>query len=317
MKNRRIIYILLPFAFPAGGVAVIYEHVEILSRHGFRAFVALPEKPAVDFYQTKAPLLIHHGNLNVQPGDIYVIPEDFRDYMEALRNVPARKIMFCQNQYYLPFSDNPSAGFAEYHVDGLIVSSESLRNFFGDVYAMHDVPLIPCAVDTGLFSAKPHKVRQIAYMPRKLPAEAAFIEATFKRMYKEYAEIPWVSISNKTRREAAGILGISEVFLSLSHKDSFGLPPLEAMACGCLVAGFHGDGGREYMNDRNGWWAETGDWLGAVRGLAKALKLAEKGGGQLEELRGEMARTVGRYSTERMQRELLGFWEQEIRTPFN
>jgi hypothetical protein len=41
MNKRRIIFILEPFEFPAGGVAVIYDHVDILSLNGFNAFVAL------------------------------------------------------------------------------------------------------------------------------------------------------------------------------------------------------------------------------------------------------------------------------------
>jgi hypothetical protein len=74
MKNRRIIFILEPFEFPAGGVAVIYDHVEILSQNGFQAFVALPKKPSVDFYNSKAPMIID-SNIKYQEGDIYVIPE--------------------------------------------------------------------------------------------------------------------------------------------------------------------------------------------------------------------------------------------------
>ncbi len=51
------------------------------------------------------------------------------------------------------------------------------------------------------------------------------------------------------------------------------MPPLEAMASGCLVAGFHGDSGREYMNQNNSWWEEDGDWLTCVNGLAALLNL--------------------------------------------
>lgn len=316
LKNRRIIYILHPFDFPSGGVAVIYEHVEVLVRNGFDAYVALPEKPAVDFYNSTAPLIIHHGRWDVRLGDIYVIPEGLMAYAELLKSAPVRKIMFCQNQYYMPFSDNPLLGFGEYHVDGVIASSVAIRSFFNEVYRMPDVPLIPCAVDTAMFPDMRTKVRQIAFMPRKLPHEAQFIQATFRRMYKQYAAIPWVAIEGRTRREAAEVMAASEVFLSLSHLESFGLPPLEAMACGCLVAGYHGDGGREYMNARNGWWADPGDWRACVKGLASALQLLETGGEALENVKREMAATVGRYTPERMEQALLGFWEAEVSIPF-
>lgn len=316
MKNRRIIFLLKPFDKPFGGAGVLYKHVDLLNQHGFHAFIALSEKPSVDYYDFNIPLLIHNDSIELEPSDICVIPEVFPDYMEALRSIRAKKIMFCQNQYYLPFKQNPEIGILEYPVDSFIVSSEALRTFFYDVYGIANIPLIPYAIDTQVYVSVQNKVRQIAFMPRKLPAEAKFIEATFKRMYKRYSEIPWVSIDNTTMKRSAEIMGESEIFLSLSHQESFGLPPLEAMSCGCLVVGFHGDGGREYMNNGNGWWAETGDWRACVHGLASALDLVEMGGEELLLMKTKMAQTVNKYSPERMEQELLKYWEDEIKIPF-
>jgi len=315
MPSRRVIFVLEPFPFPAGGVALIYRHAEILVQDGIPAFVALPEKPPVDFYATTAPLIVHGGKMPWRHGDVFVIPEGFSNYVKAIARAPVRRLMFCQNQYYLPFTDSPQAGFGEFGVHGVIASSESVRSFFLDVYGLADVPLIPCSIDTALFSPAPAKRRQIAYMPRKLPQEAEFIRSVFQRRHRLYSGIPWVAIEGKTQREVATILADSEIFLSLAHKESLGLPPLEAMASGCLVAGFHGDGGREYMDQANGWWAETGDWKACVDGLAAAIKCLEAAGGELEARRAAMAATVQRYSPARMQDALLGFWRHELAKP--
>jgi hypothetical protein len=48
------------------------------------------------------------------------------------------------------------------------------------------------------------KRRQIAYMPRKLGTERAFIEAVFKRRYPRHVEVPWIPIQDVARSEAAG-----------------------------------------------------------------------------------------------------------------
>lgn len=143
-------------------------------------------------------------------------------------------------------------------------------------------------------------------MPRKL-ADDAFVQATFWRRPPRHANVPWVSIQGSTQQQAAAAPGESVVFLSLSHKESFGLPPLEAMAAGCLVARFHGDSGREYMNSANGWWAETGDWRACVQGLATALDLCRADAAASASLRQAMAKTVARYSPARMEDALLRF----------
>jgi Glycosyl transferases group 1 len=314
--NRRVIYALEPFALPGGGPATIYRHVEILNAHGLSAFVALPGKPPVDFYGTTAPLLIHDGRLPTQAGDIWVTPEGFAGYVEALMQMPVKRLMFCQNQYYLPFTKDPRAGIAEFGVHGVIGSSEAVRTFFRDVYGVQDLPILPYAIDPTRFRSAAAKRRQVAFMPRKLRQDAAFIEAAFKRRHPRFADVPWVPIDKATQAVAAHIMGESAVFLSLSHKESFGLPPLEAMACGCLVAGYHGGGGREYMMPENGWWAETGDWMACVDGIAAALETYDKRGAELDQRRVAMEKTVARYSPGRLEAELIAFWRRELSTPF-
>ena len=313
VMNRRIIYLLDAAVAPAGGFAVIYKHVEILSEHGFNAFVGLARMPDIDFYKSRAPILIHNDNIIAQKGDIYVIPEPFQNYMEALKSAPCKKIMFCQNHYYLPFSGNYNLGFSEFSVDSVLISSQSIASYLGSVYGLKNLPLIPYSIDNKFFPSA-NKLRQIAYMPRKLPDEAKFIQASFKRLFKEFQDIPWVSIHGVSTDIAAKILSESAFFLSLSHRESFGLPPLEAMASGCLVAGFHGDGGREYMHRNNGWWADPGDWQACVNGLASAVRVFDERGAAFSKIQSEMAATVSRYQPEQMKHELLKFWTTEIQT---
>jgi glycosyltransferase involved in cell wall biosynthesis len=318
MNDRRIIFILEPFPFPSGGVATIYRHVEMLTRMGMAACVALPQKPKIDFYHTTAPLLIHGGSLQAlqaRRGDIFVVPEGFSDHVQALKQTPAKRLMFCQNQYYLPFTADAAAGIAEFGVHGIIASSIAVQRFFSDVYRISDLPVIPYAIDPKLFRMG-DKRRQIAFMPRKLPEDASFIAAAFRRRHPRYADVPWLQIDGMSQAEAARRLGESAVFLSLSDKESFGLPPLEAMACGCLVAGYHGDGGREYMTSQNGWWAETGDWKACADGLAHALTLFDEGGSELDERRQAATQTVELYSPTRLEAALLAFWRRELATPF-
>ncbi len=310
MSSRRIIYVLEPFASPYGGVAVIYRHVEILRAHGFSAFAHLPERPAVDFYQTTAPQLI--GNIALQATDVLVIPEILGWALRQFRPLPLRRLMFCQNHNNLPPVADPSDALAEWGVHAVIASSVAVQAHLMGRCGLLDVPIIPCAVDPARFAPAKRKKRQVAHMPRKLPSEASAIESEFRRRHRRLADVPWVSIDQVSQAEAARVLGESEVFLSLSHRESLGLPPLEAMASGCLVAGYHGEGGREYMNSLNGWWAEAGDWQACVDGLAAAFDSLDRRDQELQARRRAMMQTVARYSPQSMEAALLDYWRAEL-----
>lgn len=53
----------------------------------------------------------------------------------------------------------------------------------------------------------------------------------------------------------------SKIFIAHSFPEGLGLPGLEAMACGCLVVGFTGGGGKDYMrHGSNCFVAPDGDW---------------------------------------------------------
>ena len=88
------------------------------------------------------------------------------------------------------------------------------------------------------------------------------------------------------------------------------------MSCGCLVAGYHGEGGRTYMTPENGWWAEMGDWKSCVDGLAAALDLSDRGGSAYEARQCAMASTLENYAVERLEADLVAFWRRELAAPF-
>jgi glycosyltransferase involved in cell wall biosynthesis len=54
-------------------------------------------------------------------------------------------------------------------------------------------------------------------------------------------------IDNMNEHEVASVLKDSLMFLSLNYREGFGMPPAEAMSCGCIVVGYHGMGGKEYF----------------------------------------------------------------------
>lgn len=303
----RIRYLLPAFDKPFGGVATIHRHVAWLAAEGFDAAIAMAEAPPRDFYGSGARVEFGYAP---RPGDRLVVPEGALSLLAPYEAAAVRRLMFCQNQYYLPFGADPARGLAEFGVDAIFGSSVAVRDFFRDVYAL-DVPIVPYSIDPADYAPAP-KVRAILLMPRKRGDLAAFLHHTFKRRHARFAGVPWVAIDGASTREAAAEMGRAQWFLSLSHRESFGLPPLEAMACGAIPVGYKGDGGREYMDAANGFWAEEEDWRACVDALARAIDVVDADPAAHRALLAAGRATVARYSPAAARAALIAFWRAEI-----
>ncbi len=111
-------------------------------------------------------------------------------------------------------------------------------------------------------------------MPRKLSHD---ISQVIKILQLKGIDSSWnlIPIENKSEREVAKIMRESAIFLSFNHREGFGLPPAEAMACGCIVVGYKGRGGEEYFNPEFSYSIEEGDIIGYVNKIIYVIGLFE------------------------------------------
>jgi glycosyltransferase involved in cell wall biosynthesis len=107
-------------------------------------------------------------------------------------------------------------------------------------------------------------------MPRKRPCDAASVLGLLKlRSALDGWDI--VAIDGRSEAETADLLRTAKLFLSFSLREGFGLPPVEALACGCTVVGFHGFGGREYFLPPFAITVEDGDIAAFARTVEAAI----------------------------------------------
>jgi glycosyltransferase involved in cell wall biosynthesis len=131
------------------------------------------------------------------------------------------------------------------------------------------------SIDPNVFPYGAAKQRRIAYMPRRNADHAQQILAMLSLRGKLGG---WdiVGIDGASEDEAAGVLGSSAMFLSFGFPEGFGLPPAEAMSCGCVVVGYHGLGGREYFSSEFSYPIEFGDVRAYVEAVEHVTQLYDK-----------------------------------------
>ncbi len=90
------------------------------------------------------------------------------------------------------------------------------------------------------------KERRIALMPRRRREDLLGAVQLVRRSGRlDGWEI--VLIDGMTQQQVAEELGRAAIFLFGAEREGVGLPGAEAMASGCYVVGFTGDGAKEYM----------------------------------------------------------------------
>jgi hypothetical protein len=86
------------------------------------------------------------------------------------------------------------------------------------------------------------------------------------------------------------------------------------MASGCIIAGFHGNGGKEYATPQNGLWCEGDDWESAAKALHKATTLSIKNDPQIARMTSAAQQTASQYNFPNEEKDLLNF-ARTISTP--
>lgn len=90
-------------------------------------------------------------------------------------------------------------------------------------------------------------------------------------------ETPITLLPDVNEADFAYNLRKTDIFVPHSYPEGFGLPGLEAMASGCIVCGFSGGGGSEYMQHGvNSFVAPDGNYDVLRAYLQMALDMSEK-----------------------------------------
>lgn len=295
-----------------GGIKYIFRMAEALRADGHDAVVFEKNSVRPHWFPSTAPL-VNERELQPRADEIIVLPEDQPDVLRTIASWPQQKIIYCQNHFYAAIGAQGAHSFANFGVKDILCSSKTIMDYCAERHPGTRLHHIPCSVDPHVF--KPGtKTRSLALIPRKRPVEAAFLQDKLIAQSSTWRDIEWISLHNTDENAIAESLGRAAVFLSLSRLDGFGLTPIEAMASGCVVAGFTGIGGREYATPNNGFWAEEDDLPGCYAALTQALAFWSAGGKPLEDYRQATQKTADRYTPDAFTAAVREAWNSILKS---
>lgn len=195
--------------------------------------------------------------------DILVLPEYYGKKL-ARCAFGARVVVFNQNAHYMFQHFEPGEAVDDFvycaGAMGVLAVSEHIVEYLRHAFPGLLVLLTRNGIDTNHFHARVPKKRQIAFMPRK---GARDIVQVLQILRIRGLLEGWTlkAIDDMNEADVAAAMRESAIFLSTCEAEGFGLPPLEAAACGCIVVGYHGQAAREFMLPEYCYPVEQGDVL--------------------------------------------------------
>lgn len=308
----RTVIFIPPLPRMSGGLAVLYQLARLLAEQGRETALtsSLPpeEVPGLKEVLAEGFTLLPWPKPGLRPDDCYVTPEGWLNALAPGLEAGARCVVYVQNWSFL-LSGLPTGVDLKKLPLSFIAVSHPVACFLESMLELPVVGIIPPAVDTQRFrpGEKPCDHLRVAWMPRKNKAMGEEIRRLVEAVLPRWEQPPrlvWVPLHQLSPQEVAREMGRSHIFLATGFPEGCPLPPLEAMASGCLVVGGSGFGGWDYMRDAkpggneawpawisppdarakspedasfsscgNGFFQADGDTLGTARALLQGLRL--------------------------------------------
>ena len=307
---------------PSGGIKILYRHVDVLNRNSVDAML-LHQNPGFrcNWFENDTRVA-YLQNTRLAQTDFLVIPEIYGPNISGMSQMPmigskVKKIIFNQNCRYTFLGQTtetvlkPDFGLAYTKRDefvGAIVVSDDSKQYLEYVFPGLEVWRIHNAINVDKFSFSDNKKKQICFMPRKHAEDALQVLGILK-LRDALGDFKVVAIENKNEGEVAEMMKESMFFLSFGYPEGCPLPPAEAMACGCVVVGYDGFGGREYFDPEFSYPIEIGDMIGFAKTIEKLIKLSVTEpaaiNSKAEKASGFVRRT---YSPSTEEDDILGIW---------
>ena len=234
---------------PSGGARQLYRHVDVLNELGYDAVIAHPTRGFRMSWFKNETRVVCSEDLELKSGDFLAFGEQVEDVPVLRGSDKAAKVLMVQNPWgmFMGFRQDLARIKDVYgSAAGVMCQSRYTERSARFFFPAANVLPYRYSFDRAPFSYRGDKQKVVAFMPRKNGGAA---QAVFSLLRTRRCPDDWqmASIEGADEERVAEIMRLAAVFVSFSDREGFGMPPAEAMACGCAVVGFPGFAGEEYM----------------------------------------------------------------------
>ena len=215
--------------------------------------------------------------LSAIPEDFLIIPEGFPDVMAQTTQLACKRIVLAQSWFYVLNAMNPGQSWQHFGIKDVVSVSDAITEYLNSVMPGLSIKNMKQGINRELFKV-PSKVSKkapvVVYSANRGHENKMKTSNIIKTFYMFYPHLRWirfVELANLSREDFADRLASSAFCLYTDDIAGFGTLPLEAMACGTHTVGWASFGGKEYMNENNGFWTNNGDIFQTAEILGVAI----------------------------------------------
>ena len=322
-----------------GGIAVLYQIADRLRECGHDvALTGGDAAPGLAAQCARGVAVLPwnevRGNIGpsvLRADDIFLIPEGWPNMMAPALAAGAHIVVYVQNWAYL-YSALPQGAFWRDLPVRFLAVSHPVAQFMAETEKLSVRAVVRPLIDRDIFhpaqaAAGQGKVVRIGWMPRKNKALAEQVRQIVSAAPETGVRLQWLEIHAMSQEQVAETLASCHIYLATGFPEGFALPPLEAMASGCLVVGFSGFGGWDYMRNAdssgyaprlplrpvpwggNGLFASDGDVVETAHQLRNAIRMVRDDTEEYRTIRKNALLAASAYTIEAQREEVRAAWD--------
>lgn len=268
-----MIYFFLPHvpAQPIGGVQTLFDYAERLNQLANKivAKVVCPAEYIRDILPRPYPLVpVVYKQPILKPSDVLVFSEYLLSIIDQYPVINKKYVAVLNWKYFDTFVKQSPHALSL--LKGLLTNSKFAKSLLDKLYPLLRVSYIPHVIEPR-FKIKTafnkRDSRSILILNRKNTRHVTGI-LSFLEQFPHTVTL----VNNIDPDKLAELYNQHQIFVNLGYPEGFCRPAAEAMASGCVVVGFTGGGGNDFMkHNLNCLIAPDGDEKELIRLLSLAL----------------------------------------------